>query len=120
VIFAGYVPAEELPSLYTGAACVLLPSLYEGFGFPALEAMACATPVICSDVSSLPEVTGGAALLVSPHDPAALAAAVRLVVTQPALADALRRRGPAQAARFRWESAATETAALYRSVARGS
>jgi len=119
VVFAGYVPAAELPPLYTGAACVLLPSLYEGFGFPALEAMACAAPVVCSDVSSLPEVTGAAALHVSPHDPAALAAAVRLVVTQPALTDALRRRGPIQAARFRWESCTAETAALYQRVARG-
>jgi glycosyltransferase involved in cell wall biosynthesis len=106
-----------LPPLYTGAACVLLPSLYEGFGFPALEAMACATPVVCSNVSSLPEVTGDAALHVSPHDPGSLAAAVRLLVSQPALHAALRQRGPAQAARFRWESAAAETAALYRRVA---
>lgn len=119
VVFAGYVPAAELPSLYTGAACVLLPSLYEGFGFPALEAMACAAPVVCSNVSSLPEVTGAAALHVAPHDPAALAAAVRLVVTQPALAAALRQHGPIQAARFRWENAAAETAALYRRVGRG-
>jgi len=118
VVFAGYVPTAELPPLYTGAACVLLPSLYEGFGFPALEAMACAAPVVCSDVSSLPEVTGAAALHIPPHDPVALAAAVRLVVTQPALAEALRQRGPIQAARFRWESCAAETAALYQRVAR--
>lgn len=117
VVFAGYVPAAELPPLYTGAACVLLPSLYEGFGFPALEAMACAAPVVCSNVSSLPEVTGDAALHVSPHDPGALAAAVRLLVSQPALLAAMRQRGPAQAARFRWESAAAETAALYYNVA---
>ncbi|HHY54446.1 MAG TPA: glycosyltransferase family 4 protein [Chloroflexi bacterium] len=117
VVFAGYVPAAELPPLYTGAACVLLPSLYEGFGFPALEAMACGAPVVCSDVSSLPEVTGAAALHIPPHDPAALAAAVRLVVTQPTLAAALRQQGLIRAARFRWETAAAETAALYRRVA---
>jgi glycosyltransferase involved in cell wall biosynthesis len=108
VTFTGYVPLADLPPLYTGADCVLLPSLYEGFGFPALEAMACAAPVVCSNASSLPEVAGGAALHVPPHDPTALAAAVRLVVTQPALADVLRRRGPIQAARFRWESCAAE------------
>lgn len=118
VVFAGYVPTAELPPLYTGAACVLLPSLYEGFGFPALEAMACAAPVVCSNVSSLPEVTGDAAWHVSPHDPDALAAAVRLLVTQPAVNSAMRQRGPAQAARFRWESCAAETASLYRRVAR--
>lgn len=113
VIFTGYAPAEDLPPLYTGAACVLLPSLYEGFGFPALEAMACAAPVVCSNVSSLPEVVGDAALLVSPHDIDALAEAIRLIITQPALAMELRRRGQAQAARFRWEHCAAETAALY-------
>ncbi|MBE2238579.1 MAG: glycosyltransferase family 4 protein [Caldilineaceae bacterium] len=118
VVFAGYVPAEELPPLYTGAACVLLPSLYEGFGFPVLEAMACAAPVVCSNVSSLPEVAGDAALLTPPHDHEALAAAVQLVVTQPALAGEMRRRGQRQAARFRWESCAAATADLYCAVAR--
>ena len=117
VIFGGYVPAADLPALYTGAACVLLPSLYEGFGFPVLEAMACAAPVVCSNVSSLPEVAGDAALLVDPHDPVALADAVALVLTQPALADAMRALGPPQAACFRWESCAAETAALYHAVA---
>ena len=117
VSFAGYVPAAELPPLYTGAACVLLPSLYEGFGFPVLEAMACAAPVVCSNVSSLPEVAGDAALLVDPRDPVALADAVALVLTQPALAAALRARGPRQAGRFRWESCAAETAELYHAVA---
>lgn len=116
VSFAGYVPADDLPPLYTGAACVLLPSLYEGFGFPALEAMACAAPVVCSNVSSLPEVTGDAALLAPPQDVEALADAVRLVVTQPALAERMRGRGLHQAARFRWDRCAAETAALYRSV----
>jgi len=117
VCFAGYVSAVELPALYSGAACVLLPSLYEGFGFPVLEAMACAAPVVCSDAGSLPEVAGDAALLVAPHDPAALADAVALVLTQPALAARLRALGLAQAARFRWESCAAQTAALYRDVA---
>jgi glycosyltransferase involved in cell wall biosynthesis len=74
---------------------VLLPSLYEGFGFPVLEAMACAAPVVCSNASSLPEVAGGAALLVPPTDAQALADAVALLLTQPALAAELRRRGVA-------------------------
>jgi glycosyltransferase involved in cell wall biosynthesis len=96
----------------------LLPSLYEGFGFPALEAMACAAPLVCSNVSSLPEVVGDAALLVPPTDVDALAAAIRLVLAQPALADALRRRGPIQARRFRWERCAAETVEVYRTATR--
>jgi glycosyltransferase involved in cell wall biosynthesis len=119
VVFAGYVSGEALPALYTGAVCVLLPSLYEGFGFPVLEAMACAAPVVCSTASSLPEVAGGAALLTPPHDDETLAAAVRLIVSQPALAAEMRRRGVAQAARFRWESTAAATADLYRQTAVG-
>lgn len=117
VRFAGYVPDADLPALYTGADCVLLPSLYEGFGFPVLEAMACGAPVVCSNVSSLPEVAGGAALLVAPEDDAALADAVRLVLTQPALAESMRERGRIQAARFRWERCAAETLAVYRRLA---
>ncbi|MCS6827968.1 MAG: glycosyltransferase family 4 protein [Caldilinea sp.] len=117
VLFTGYIPAADLPPLYTGADCVLLPSLYEGFGFPALEAMACAAPVVCSNVSSLPEVVGDAALLVPPTDVDALAAALRLVLTQPALANTLRRRGPVQAGRFRWERCAAETVEVYRRAA---
>lgn len=118
VLFTGYVPAADLPPLYTAADCVLLPSLYEGFGFPALEAMACAAPLVCSNVSSLPEVVGDAALLVPPTDVDALAAAIRLVLAQPALADALRRRGPIQARRFRWERCAAETVEVYRTATR--
>jgi glycosyltransferase involved in cell wall biosynthesis len=114
VTFTGYVPLADLPPLYTGADCVLLPSLYEGFGFPVLEAMACAAPVVCSNASSLPEVAGGAALLVPPTDAQALADAVALLLTQPALAAELRRRGLQQAARFRWETCAAQTVAVYR------
>ncbi len=113
VHFAGYVPGADLPALYTGADCVLLPSLYEGFGFPVLEAMACGAPVVCSNVSSLPEVAGGAALLVPPTDDEALAAAVRLLLTQPALRAQMVADGMANAARFSWPRCARETAALY-------
>jgi glycosyltransferase involved in cell wall biosynthesis len=114
VTFTGYVPLADLPPLYTGADCVLLPSLYEGFGFPVLEAMACAAPVVCSNASSLPEVAGAAALLVPPTDAQSLADAAALLLTQPALAAELRQRGVGQAARFRWETCAAETVAVYR------
>lgn len=119
VTFAGRVPDDDLPALYAGADALLLPSLYEGFGFPVLEAMACRTPVVCADSSSLPEVAGDAALLVPPTDDAALAAAVGRILTEPGLADDLRRRGAVQAARFRWEQCAAETVGVYWEVAGG-
>ncbi len=106
VHFAGYVPDADLPPLYSGAACVLVPSLYEGFGFPVLEALACAAPVVCSNASSLPEVAGDAALLVPPEDEEALAHAVHLLLSQPPLAAALADAGRRQAARFRWDACA--------------
>ncbi|MGB5052738.1 MAG: glycosyltransferase family 1 protein [Caldilineaceae bacterium] len=117
VSFAGRVPDAELPALYAGADALLLPSLYEGFGFPVLEAMACRTPVVCADSSSLPEVAGDAALLVPAMDDEALAGAVERILAEPGLADELRRRGVRQAARFRWEQCAAETVAVYREVA---
>ncbi len=113
VTFAGYVPAADLPPLYSGAACALMPSLYEGFGFPVLEAMACGAPVVCSNASSLPEVAGGAALLVPPTDDEALAGAVARVLREPGLAAGLREQGFAQAARFRWDRCAAETVGVY-------
>jgi glycosyltransferase involved in cell wall biosynthesis len=119
VTFAGYVPAGDLSPLYAGAACVLAPSLYEGFGFPVLEAMACGAPVVGSDISSLPEVAGDAALLVAPQDDAALAAAIHLVLTQPGLAAQLREKGLRRAARFRWATCAAETLEIYRLAAGG-
>ncbi len=116
VTFAGYVPSADLPALYAGADCVLLPSLYEGFGFPVLEAMACGTPVVCSNVSSLPEVAGDAALLVAPLDDVALAAAIQRVLTEPELADTLRAAGIQQAAKFRWDYCAQETVEVYQAT----
>ncbi len=117
VLFTGYVPQGDLAPLYTGAACALVPSLYEGFGFSVLEAMACGAPVICSNVSSLPEVAGGAALLVPPGDDEALAASIKEVLSDPALVVDLRERGQRQASHFRWASTARETVELYREVA---
>jgi glycosyltransferase involved in cell wall biosynthesis len=101
-----YATPEELPPLYRGARMVLLPSLYEGFGLTALEAMACATPVIASNTSSLPEVVGDAGVLVDPYDTAALADAIARLAGDDRLVKELRERGVARARRFSWESAA--------------
>lgn len=114
VHFAGYVPGADLAGLYSAADCLLLPSLYEGFGFTVLEAMACGAPVVCSNVSSLPEIAGDAALTVAPTDDEALAASVSRVLDDPDLARSLRERGLRRAAGFRWERCAAETVAVYR------
>jgi len=100
-----YAPAEGLPALYRGARMLLLPSLYEGFGLTALEAMACGTPVITSKTSSLPEVVGDAALLVDPEDPASIASAIGRVLADDGLAKDLSARGVARARLFSWEKA---------------
>ena len=116
VRFAGFVADEDLPALYSAADLYLQSSLYEGFGIPLLEAMACGVPVITSDASSLPEVVGDAAILLPPADPARWADAIDAL-----LGDADRRRmlaaaGQAQAAGFRWDRAADELAAVYRGL----
>lgn len=114
ILWLGRVPEADLPALYAAAAAFVFPSLYEGFGLPVLEAMACGAPVICSAVSSLPETAGDAALLVDPTDVNALAAALTRVLIEPSLAADLRARGFAQAARFTWERTAAETLSIYR------
>jgi glycosyltransferase involved in cell wall biosynthesis len=116
VHFTGYVEEADLPALYNGAALFAFPSLYEGFGLPVLEAMACGTPVVTSSSSSLPEVAGDAALLVDPYDIAALADAMRRVLEDSALAAALRVKGLERARQFTWERTARETIAVYERV----
>jgi len=108
VIFPGYVKSDDLSALMSAAVAFVLPSLYEGFGLPAWEAMACGTPVVCSNVSALPEVVGAAALLVDPVDVPGLAEALRRIVTDGALRRELRQRGFEQASRFSWERCARE------------
>ena len=117
VIFAGRVPDADLPALYSGADCFLMPSLYEGFGIPVLEAMACGAPVVCSRASSLPEVAGDAALFIEPMTGDGLAAAVRQVLSNPNMADKMSSDGARQASRFRWPRAAEETLQVYRAAA---
>ena len=113
VRFLGHVPQADLPALYSGADLFVFPSLYEGFGLPALEALACGTPVVASNVSALPEVVGDAALQVSPLDVEALADAMERVLHDPRLRADLRERGLKRAAGFSWERAARETLAVY-------
>jgi len=117
VVFTGYVPQEDLPALLSGALAYVLPSWYEGFGLPVLEAMACETPVICSNVSSLPEVAGDAALLFPPGDVAALAQAMERVYREPAWRDELAARGRERARLFSWERCAQQVLAVLESVA---
>jgi glycosyltransferase involved in cell wall biosynthesis len=114
----GRVREEELRALYAGASAFAYPSLYEGFGLPVLEAMAAGAPVLTSNVSSLPEVAGDAALLVDPTDVTAIATGLSRLLSDPALAESLRARGRARAAEFSWERTARETLALLRSIAR--
>ncbi len=116
VIFTGYVRDEDLPALYNGADLFCFPSLYEGFGLPVLEAMACGVPVVTSNTSSLPEVAGEAAILVDPYNVTDMAAAMRRILEDRELAGELREKGLARAAQFSWEKTARETIAVYEKV----
>jgi glycosyltransferase involved in cell wall biosynthesis len=116
VRWVGLIPDADLPAFYAGAAAFVYPSLFEGFGLPVLEAMACGCPVICSDRTSLPEVVGEAGLLVDPDQVETLAAAVRRVLNEPALAEDLRERGLARSRKFTWDRTARETRDVYREV----
>jgi glycosyltransferase involved in cell wall biosynthesis len=116
VFFPGYVPGAELPWWYRAAELFVYPSLFEGFGLPVLEAMACGTPVITSSSSSLPEVAGDSTLLVDPSDTAALTAAMTQVLTDQDRAADLRARGLQQAAGFSWSRTAEATVQVYRAV----
>ena len=118
VSFAGYAAGDDLALWYSAATAFVFPSLYEGFGLPVIEAMACGTPVVTSSTSSLPEVAGDAALLVDPEDPEALGEALVRLTTDEALRRDLSRRGLARARVFSWERTARETAAVYHEAAR--
>jgi len=119
VRFLGFVPFDTLRCFYESAAAFVFPSRHEGFGLPPLEAMACGTPVVTSNVSSLPEVAGDAAMLVNPGNVFDIARGIREVLTDEPLRAELIRRGRAQAARFSWERSAREVLEIYQDVARG-
>ncbi len=116
VIFTNYVSDEMLHQLYQSALALVFPSLYEGFGLPALEAMSHGTPVITSNVSSLPEVVGDAALLVDPKDVGAIRAALLRLLEDPALRQSLSIKGKARAATFTWQETARKTLEVYKTL----
>lgn len=119
VVFVGYVTDENLRQLYNLADLFVYPSLYEGFGFPPLEAMACGCPVITSNVSSLPEVAGQAALQVDPRNVEALAEGISRVLSDRDLYEEMVGRGLVQAARFTWDECARQTLGVYEEVCGG-
>jgi glycosyltransferase involved in cell wall biosynthesis len=116
VQFIGFANDEDLPALYSEARCLAFPSLYEGFGLPILEAMACGTPVVTAQVSSMPEAAGDAALLVDPYDVEALANALDRLLHDESLRGDLTARGMAHAARFTWDASARRLLAVYNAL----
>jgi len=116
VVFTGFVEDEDLPHLYANADFFVYPSLYEGFGLPVLEAMACGTPVITSDSSSLPEVAGDAAILVDPKSEAELSSAIRNLAGDPSRRLIMREKGLKQAGKFSWERTVSETLQVYEEI----
>ncbi len=117
VVLAGRIPEEHIAGLYANASMLVMPSLYEGFGFPILEGMAAGIPVVAGNTSSLPEVAGGAAILFPPQDERALAEAIEDITKNRAIAEQLRRKGLERARQFSWQHAADMTIEVYRTVA---
>jgi glycosyltransferase involved in cell wall biosynthesis len=117
ILFLGFVPREDLAPLYSMAELFVFPSLYEGFGLPLLEAMACGLPVVCSQRGALPEVAGDAAVLVDPDHPAEIARAISEVVASPGLKQSLVQRGLRRAQSFTWRKTAEATEKFYRQIA---
>jgi len=117
ILFTGFAAANDLPLLYAGSDLFLFPSLYEGFGMPVLEAMACRVPVACSNLSSLPEVAGDAALLFDPYDEENIASVMETILTDALLRETLAEKGRKRAQGYTWETTARQTLqALYRAA----
>ncbi len=119
IVLTDYIPPDDLAALYSGAECFVFPSLYEGFGMPPLEAMACGTPVLCSHAASLPEVVGNAALRFDPYSVKQMADAMERVLSNAELREQLRTEGIARAERFTWQAAATRLYAIYNDLWKG-
>lgn len=117
IIFTGHVPDHDLCAVYTGATALVYPSLYEGFGLPIVEAMACNCPVICSDTASMPEVAGGAAFLIDPARSDDLAMAIEKIVYDTQIRRDLVEKGCSRAANFTWKSTAEQTLEVFKKVA---
>jgi glycosyltransferase involved in cell wall biosynthesis len=120
VRFLGFLPDDMLAILYRLASVFVFPSLYEGFGLPPLEAMASGTPVVTSNISSLAEIAGGAAILVDPYDVSEIANGITRVLSEPALAEDLRHRGLARARNFSWEKSVARTQSIYQQLGTGA
>ena len=112
----GYVDSADLPAIYNGAILLTLPALYEGFGLPPLEAMKCGVPVVVSNISSLPEVVGDAAVLVNPNSVDSIAEGLLEVLSDERLRGVMRERGIRQAAKFSWQETARKTLVLFESL----
>lgn len=119
ILFSGYVPSSDLPMLYCGAEAMVYPSIFEGFGLPPLEAMACGTPVIVSDRSALPEIVGDAGIKVNPFDIEAIAAAMAGLILEPDVARWYGLAGIKRAERFTWSNCATRTLEVYEEICAG-
>ena len=115
----GADPDDDLPLFYSGAACFVYPSLFEGFGLPVLEAMACGTPVVTSNRTALPELAGNAALLIDPESVDELAVAIARVLSDSALARELGGRRLERSRRYSWAETARQTLAVYRDAVPG-
>ncbi len=116
MLFTGYVDEGDAPALYAGAELFVFPSLYEGFGLPLLEAMSCGVPVVSSNVSSIPEVVGDAALLVNPYDEVELAEVMFTLLTNGPLRRKMREAGLKRASHFSWRRTTEQTIAVYESL----
>jgi glycosyltransferase involved in cell wall biosynthesis len=113
ILYLGYVPPQEMPLLYAAASLLIFPSLFEGFGLPVLEAMASGCPVACSNLTTLPEIAGGAALLFDPHSEEEMVKAARRLIEDEEIRQALRQRGLERAQEFSWEKTVRETLQVY-------